>query len=128
MPGFSVLNIVGIDINSPFYGSALASAGYVQNSTPIPPFRVGEQTIATDGRLYVFGSVAVGQNIASGATTVTVAVATTGTGPYATTTAVATAGGGTYVAPTFTGTPALGATGGLYPDFAWFGATGKLAA
>ena len=127
MPGFSVLPIIGIDTNSPIYGSVLAAAGYVQNSTVIPPFRVGEQTIGSDGRLYVFASVAAGQNIASAATTVTVTLVTTGSGPYASTTGVATAGGGTYIAPTFT-TAALGATGVPYPDFAWFAAVGKLAA
>lgn len=127
MAGFSVLPIIGIDTNAPIYGAVLAAAGYVQNATVIPPFRVGEQTFGSDGRLYVFASVAVGQNIASNATTVTMTLVTTGSGPYAATTAAATAGGGTYIAPTFT-TPVLGATGGAYPDFAWFAAVGKLAA
>ena len=127
MAGFSVLPIIGIDTNAPIYGAILASAGYVQNSTVIPPFRVGEQTIGSDGRLYVFASVAAGQNIASNNSVVTVTVTTTGSGPYASTTAVATAAGGTYIAPTFT-TAVLGVTGNAYPDFAWFAAVGKLAA
>ena len=128
MAGFNTLSAIGIDFNNPILGSQLATSGYVQNATVIPPFRPGEQAISTDGRLYVFAQVNAGSNIASNTTTVTLTISTTGSGPTASTTATAAATGGTYVAPTFTTPTSLGATGNTYPDFAWFAATGKLAA
>ena len=128
MAGFSIIPQIGIDLNTPILGSNLALSGYVQNNTVIPPFRPGEQTIGSDGRLYVFAQISPGQNMLSANTTVSVTIATTGSGPTAITTATAGSTGGAYVAPTFSTPASLGTAGNAYPDFAWFGATGKLGA
>lgn len=126
---FSITPQVGVDLNNPVLGSILATNGQLgAGATPEPPYRPGQQVMGSDGRLYVFCSVAVGQNITSGLATCTITLTTTGSGASQTTTAVATATGGSGVAPTFSTPASLGTTGNTYPDYAWFYIPGKLAA
>jgi hypothetical protein len=128
---FNITPQVGVDVNNPVLGTILAANGQLGGPTqnlPEWPYRPGQQVIGSDGRLYVFATVAVGQNITSALATCTITLTTTGTGSAQTTTAVATATGGSAVAPTFTSPASLGTTGNTYPDAAWFYIPGKLAA
>lgn len=106
---------IGADVANPTYGAVLAANGQVSIANGVtnvlPPHKIGDQVWASDGKRYVFAQVAVGTNLASATAVCTVSP----------TTFLATATGGSYLAPTFT-TAVLGATGNLYPDFAWFGA------
>lgn len=115
---YSITPQIGIDIANPILGTVLFNNGNVEQSngvtTVIPPYKVGTQVWGSDGKRYVFASIAPGSNITTGLATCTVNASTF----------AATATGGSYVAPTFTisGVTNLGNTGNTYPDYAWFAA------
>lgn len=113
---YSITPQIGVDVNNPILGQNLYNAGQVEISngttTVIPPYKLGQQVWASDGKRYVFAQIAVGSNIASATATCTVNASTF----------LAIATGGSYTAPTFTTPASLGTTGNSYPDFAWFAA------
>ena len=128
---FSITPQIGVDVNNPVLGSIVAVTGQLGGAAatlPEWPYKPGQQVIGSDGRLYVFATIAAGQNITSALATCTITLTTTGTGAAQVTTAVATATGGSAVAPTFTSPASLGTTGNTYPDAAWFYIPSKLAA
>jgi hypothetical protein len=115
---YSITPEIGVDVANPLLGSVLFTNGSVTISggqtNIIPPYKLGTQVWGSDGKRYVFCSIAPGSNITTGLATCSVS----------TTTFAATATGGSYVAPTFTisGVTNLGNTGNLYSDYGWFAA------